>query len=120
MTGRNIPDSLPRAAASCSLPLSQNPNLSKELGTRHTAGLGVSEESDAVVIIVSEETGNISLAIKGELFFNISPESMQNRLKSPVLWTSIFALLLTQIKSQKLNTIFLQERRIKNEKNSWK
>ncbi len=75
-------------AASCFLPLSQNPNLSKELGTRHRAGLGVSEESDAVVIIVSEETGNISLAIKGELLFNISPESMQNRLKKLLIETN--------------------------------
>lgn len=75
-------------AASCFLPLSQNPNLSKELGTRHRAGLGVSEESDAVVIIVSEETGNISLAIKGELLFNISPESMQNRLKKLLIDSS--------------------------------
>lgn len=67
-------------AASCFLPLSQNPNLSKELGTRHRAGVGVSEESDAVVVIVSEETGKISLALGGELFVNLSPEALKSRL----------------------------------------
>ena len=67
-------------AASCFLPLSQNPNLSKELGTRHRAGVGVSEESDAVVVIVSEETGRISLALGGELFVNLSPESLKSRM----------------------------------------
>lgn len=67
-------------AASCFLPLSQNPNLSKELGTRHRAGVGVSEESDAVVVIVSEETGKISLALGGELYVNLSPEALRGRL----------------------------------------
>lgn len=67
-------------AASCFLPLSQNPNLSKELGTRHRAGVGVSEESDAVVVIVSEETGKISLALGGELFVNLSAEALKARL----------------------------------------
>lgn len=54
-------------AASCFLPLSENPNLSKELGTRHRAGLGLTEQSDAIVIIVSEETGVISIAEEGRL-----------------------------------------------------
>lgn len=67
-------------AASCFLPLSQNPNLSKELGTRHRAGVGISEESDAVVVIVSEETGNISLALGGELFVKLSADGLKNRL----------------------------------------
>lgn len=68
-------------AASCFLPLSQNPNVSKELGTRHRAGLGMSEESDAVVVIVSEETGNISIACGGELNMNLSPESLEKKLQ---------------------------------------
>ncbi len=67
-------------SATCFLPLSQNPNLSKELGTRHRAGLGISEESDAIVVIVSEETGNISLAYGGELYSNITPEYLKKEL----------------------------------------
>lgn len=67
-------------AASCFLPLSQNPNVSKELGTRHRAGLGISEESDAVVVIVSEETGRISVACGGELNVNLSPENLESLL----------------------------------------
>ncbi len=67
-------------AASCFLPLSQNPNVSKELGTRHRAGLGMSEESDAVVIIVSEETGAISIACGGELNMKLTPEMLESNL----------------------------------------
>lgn len=67
-------------AASCFLPLSQNPNVSKELGTRHRAGLGMSEESDAVVVIVSEETGGISIACGGELNVKLSPEALEREL----------------------------------------
>ncbi|MCR4441559.1 MAG: diadenylate cyclase CdaA [Peptococcaceae bacterium] len=54
-------------AAGCFLPLSENPNLSKELGTRHRAGLGLTEQSDAIAVIVSEETGVISVAEEGRL-----------------------------------------------------
>ncbi len=54
-------------SASCILPLTQNANLNRELGTRHRAAIGMTEQSDAVVIVVSEETGTISLAHKGEL-----------------------------------------------------
>ena len=59
------------------MPLSQNPNVSKELGTRHRAGLGISEESDAVVVIVSEETGTISLAINGRLTRNYDKDNLR-------------------------------------------
>jgi len=54
-------------AAGCVLPLTENPNLSKDLGTRHRAGIGISEVSDAIVLIVSEETGIISMAMDGKL-----------------------------------------------------
>ncbi|QUH25530.1 diadenylate cyclase CdaA [Serpentinicella alkaliphila] len=54
-------------AAGCFLPLTENPNLSKELGTRHRAGLGITERSDSIVVIVSEETGAISVAENGKL-----------------------------------------------------
>ena len=53
------------AAAGCVLPLTQRTNLSKDLGMRHRAGIGLSEESDAVIIVVSEETGAISAAMTG-------------------------------------------------------
>ena len=59
-------------AAGCVLPLSKNQNLSRDLGTRHRAGLGVSEESDAIAIIVSEERGDISAAIDGQLKRHLS------------------------------------------------
>ncbi len=67
-------------AASCFLPLSQNPNVSKELGTRHRAGLGMSEETDSVVVIVSEETGAISIACSGELNMRLTPEALEKQL----------------------------------------
>ncbi|MBP3368672.1 MAG: DNA integrity scanning protein DisA nucleotide-binding domain protein, partial [Clostridia bacterium] len=54
-------------AAGCLLPLSNNPDIIKDLGTRHRAGIGMSENSDAVVVIVSEETGTVSTAIEGVL-----------------------------------------------------
>lgn len=64
------------AAAGCFLPLSQNQSISRELGTRHRAGLGMSECCDAVVIIVSEETGAISIAREGQLTRNLSPRAL--------------------------------------------
>jgi len=67
-------------AAGCFLPLSQNPDISKELGTRHRAGLGISEESDAVVVIVSEETGRISIAEGGELKRGLAAEHLSQFL----------------------------------------
>jgi uncharacterized protein (TIGR00159 family) len=65
------------AAAACFLPLTVNPRLSKELGTRHRAAIGITEESDAVAIIVSEETGLISLAIDGEIRRGLNAESLR-------------------------------------------
>ncbi|MBE5040412.1 TIGR00159 family protein [Oscillospiraceae bacterium DSM 107454] len=66
--------------ATCVLPLSQNPNIRQELGTRHRAGIGISEESDAVVIIVSEETGKISIAYKGVLDTGYHEDSLRDRI----------------------------------------
>lgn len=68
------------AAAGCYLPLTENPNLSKELGTRHRAGLGITEISDAVVIIVSEETGVISLAHDGRLTRYLDEKTLRGTL----------------------------------------
>ena len=65
-------------ASACFLPLSQNENLSKELGTRHRAGIGITESSDAVAVIVSEETGKISIAMNGTLTRNIAGEDRKS------------------------------------------
>ena len=67
-------------AAGCILPLSDNQHISRELGTRHRAGVGMSENSDAVVVIVSEETGVISVAVSGNLERNFTPESLRLKL----------------------------------------
>lgn len=68
------------AAATCFLPLTQNQSLSRDLGTRHRAGIGLSEEADAAVVIVSEETGRISVALDGELKTNLTPEKLEEAL----------------------------------------
>lgn len=68
-------------SATCYLPLSDNLTLSKDLGTRHRAGLGVSEVNDCLTLIVSEETGHISLAYEGELMRNVDIEKMRRMLE---------------------------------------
>ncbi|WP_213950850.1 diadenylate cyclase CdaA [Tepidanaerobacter syntrophicus] len=83
-------------AASCYLPLTANPNLSKELGTRHRAALGITEETDAVAVVVSEETGVISVAKDGKLTRYLDAETLKNMLrdiyeikeKRPSIWSS--------------------------------
>ena len=67
-------------AGGCMLPLSKNVNLSRDLGMRHRAGIGMSENSDAVVVIVSEETGTISVAIGGLLKRHLMPETLEKLL----------------------------------------
>ena len=67
-------------AGGCMLPLSKNVNLSRDLGMRHRAGIGMSENSDAVVVIVSEETGTISVAIGGLLKRHLKPETLEKLL----------------------------------------
>ena len=71
--------------AGCMLPLSKNVNLSRDLGMRHRAGIGMSENSDAVVVIVSEETGSISVAIGGMLKRHLKPETLENLLRNELL-----------------------------------
>lgn len=68
------------AAAACFLPLSMNPVLSTQLGTRHRAGIGVTEETDAIAVIVSEESGAISLAVGGHIERDLTVEQLRERL----------------------------------------
>jgi len=68
------------AAAACFLPLSMNPVLSTQLGTRHRAGIGITEETDAIAVIVSEETGSISLAVAGSIERDLSVDQLRERM----------------------------------------
>ncbi len=71
--------------AGCMLPLSKNVNLSRDLGMRHRAGIGMSENSDAVVVIVSEETGSISVAVGGMLKRHLVPETLSKLLRNELM-----------------------------------
>ncbi len=68
------------SAAACFLPLSMNPVLSTQLGTRHRAGIGITEETDAIAIIVSEETGSISLAVGGAIERDLTVDQLRDRM----------------------------------------
>src|ERR1700746_3705064 len=70
------------AAAACFLPLSMNPVLSTQMGTRHRAGIGITEETDAIAVIVSEESGAISLAVSGNIERDLTVEQLRERLST--------------------------------------
>jgi diadenylate cyclase len=72
------------AAAACFLPLTVKPRLSKELGTRHRAAIGITEETDAVAVVVSEETGSIAFAIDGEIERFLDFEALVVRLRDAI------------------------------------
>lgn len=76
-------------AAACMLPLTSNTNISRELGTRHRSGIGMSEVSDAVVVIVSEETGSISVAIDGMLKRHLAQDTFQKLLENELLMADV-------------------------------
>jgi diadenylate cyclase len=77
------------AAAGCFLPLSDQPDIRRSFGTRHRAALGLSEETDAVVLVVSEETGSLSLAYEANLYYDISPAEISERLRGLLNYTSV-------------------------------
>ena len=79
------------AAAACFLPLTLNPELSKTFGSRHRAALGISEDADALAVVVSEETGAISLALNGELIRNLDSKTLRN---------SLYKFLITDLSAQ--------------------
>jgi len=76
-------------AATCFLPLSKNPQLGRAAGSRHRAAIGITEESDALAIVVSEETGKISLAIDGKLQSDLNIEALRKILKKQYLEKSL-------------------------------
>lgn len=91
-------------AATCYLPLSDNRTLSKELGTRHRAAVGISEVSDSLTIAVSEETGKVSVTLRGQIYRDVTPEMLREKLKS------------LQKRNQEATGVELLKRRLKNEK----
>lgn len=91
-------------AATCYLPLSDSMSLSKDLGTRHRAAVGISEVSDSLTIIVSEETGKISIALRGQIYRDVDPEFLREKLK------------YMQKRNQEVTRMELLKRRFKNEK----
>ena len=76
-------------AAGCILPLSEDVTISRSLGTRHRAAVGMSENSDAVCVVVSEETGAISVAKGGELTRDFTAETLQELLESEIIWNNV-------------------------------
>jgi diadenylate cyclase len=73
------------AAAACFLPLTVNPKLSKELGSRHRAAIGLTEENDSIAIVVSEESGSISLVADGQIERGLDADSLRDRLRTHML-----------------------------------
>ena len=88
------------AAAACIFPVSQRQDLDRNLGLRHRAAIGLTEDSDAVVLVVSEETGNISLCYRGKLERDFTPESLRKRIASLLVATSVQADIHKQSSGQ--------------------
>ncbi|MBU1084589.1 MAG: diadenylate cyclase CdaA [Candidatus Omnitrophota bacterium] len=91
-------------AAACLFPLTQNPDVPKTMGTRHRAALGLSEETDAVIIVVSEETGAISMAMGGKMIEDIDPKNLVKVLEKaylPKIRKRSFLMVLTRIMAKK-------------------
>lgn len=95
-------------SATCYLPLTDSLSISKDLGTRHRAAVGISEATDSLTIVVSEETGRVSIALNGELYRNVDAEFLKNKLA------------YLQKREQKVSKIELWKRRLKDVKTTWK
>lgn len=95
-------------SATCYLPLTDSLSISKDLGTRHRAAVGISEVTDSLTIVVSEETGRVSIALNGELYRNVDAEFLKNKLA------------YLQKREQKVSKIELWKRRLKDVKTTWK
>ena len=95
-------------AATCYLPLTDSLSISKDLGTRHRAAVGISEVSDSLTIVVSEETGRVSIALGGELYRNVDAEFLKNKLT------------YIQRRERELSKIALWKRRLKDAKTARK
>ena len=95
------------AAAGCVLPLSESSRLSLDLGTRHRAAVGMSEVSDAVVVVVSEETGAISVAVDGMLKRHLAPQTLEKLLRNE---------LVTEVKEEENLVVKLRQKLQKKEK----
>ena len=95
-------------SATCYLPLTDSLSISKDLGTRHRAAVGISEVSDSLTIVVSEETGKVSIAMGGELYCNVDAEFLKNKLS------------FIQHREKKVSKIELWRRRLKDVKESGK
>ena len=95
------------AAAGCVLPLSESSRLSLDLGTRHRAAVGMSEVSDAVVVVVSEETGAISVAIDGMLKRHLAPQTLERLLRNE---------LCSEVEEEEKNLIVMLRHKLKNKK----
>src|SRR5215831_12897356 len=85
------------AAAACFLPLSVRPEVSSRLGTRHRAGLGITEESDSLALIVSEQTGAISVAAAGEMEFNVTVDRLHERIRRHFGFKGVIAPIQTRM-----------------------
>jgi diadenylate cyclase len=97
------------AAAACFLPLSMNPVLSTQLGTRHRAGIGITEETDAIAVIVSEETGAVSLAVSGTIERDLTIEQLRDRLGRLLSRYVAPATLPTPISTPEAENGFLED-----------
>lgn len=91
-------------SATCYLPLSDSLSLSKEMGTRHRAAVGISEESDSLTIVVSEETGKVSVALRGQIYRDIDANFLRAKLRN------------MQRRAREANKLTMLKRRLKNEK----